>query len=291
MASSQAPNDVARQEDDLQHPSRNDWNPYAIIQSYLTSSLEPDATASALTTPINDILASDSSETDDTPCAEDIWSALLSHARHHHPLSQSIPALIALLAAIKASPSGNTDQPWRQLPSFGMTVREEWNRTISPSASDADPWSCTPVQWASMNAFVALCTVAGVEDFKLYAIWALRAALEDVPGQRSKVGHVADLDHWVPAAAAWVLCAGEVMYREWLGGAEKGSRAASGGMLWEGEGFDLGRWRFWSERLRWVGAQREVDVEEETREWARWAADRMEEVERVEKPGAEGVAS
>ncbi|KAL8980846.1 MAG: hypothetical protein Q9177_005759, partial [Variospora cf. flavescens] len=232
MVSGQAFNGVAREEeeDDLQHPasdiltpeeddwrhpkqgpypqSWSDYNADSLVTSYLTSSLDPNATASALTTPINDFLTSGFPRADSSPPEpEDIWSALLRQARKHHPLSPTISALVALVAAIKASspspPTFKEAQQWQRLPDFSITVRGEWNRTVSSDANDddAERWSCNPLQWASMNAFVARCTVAGVADYKLYAIWALRDALEDIPGERSLVGHVADLDHYVPAAA------------------------------------------------------------------------------------------
>lgn len=86
-----------------------------------------------------------------------------------------------------------------------MEVRENWNRTIDEETLNDDRWSCTPEAWASMNAFIAQLTVAGVADFKLYGIWALRAALEDAPNQCSNVGHVTNMDHYVPAAAVWIL--------------------------------------------------------------------------------------
>ncbi|KAL8970612.1 MAG: hypothetical protein Q9197_003733, partial [Variospora fuerteventurae] len=225
MASGQALNGVAREEDDLQHPasdiltpkddwrhpkqgpypkSRSDYNADSLVASYLTSSLDPNATAFTLTTPINDFPTSGFPRSHFSREPKDIWSAILRQARKHHPLSQTISALVALVAAIKASPSPptfNEAQQWQQLPNFGMTVRGEWNRTVSSDADDAERWSCNPLQWASMNAFVALCTVAGVDDYKVYAIWALRDALEETPGEWSRVGHVADLDHYVPAAA------------------------------------------------------------------------------------------
>lgn len=50
------------------------------------------------------------------------------------------------------------------------------------------------------------------------------------------------------------------------------------------EGFEPERWAFWRERFRWVGVQRGVEVKKETRTWARRALERMEELERTERP-------
>ncbi|KAL8731632.1 MAG: hypothetical protein Q9166_003320 [cf. Caloplaca sp. 2 TL-2023] len=289
------------------------------IRAYLASNLDPKETASALTTPINQHLDSlflrstnsspnneNPHENDnwtpnldptiksidhstsvpwsyDFPNETDIWTSILTLARSVPHSSPTIPHLVSLLAAIKTmpdSPAARVPQKWSQLPNLGTEIRENWNRTIQETEDDAS-WSCTPSGWASMNAFVAQFTAAGVANYNRYAIWALRDALEDPVGHESSVGYPCNLDRHVPAAAVWILYAGKVMYTEWLGLEEPQDR---GGSLWEGKGFEAGRWGFWKERFRWVGKQREVEIQDETREMARRAVERMEEIERVEVP-------
>lgn len=171
---------------------------------------------------------------------------------------------------------------------MGWEIRENWNRTIREPGdrSEGNQWSCTPAQWASMNAFVAQFTIADVLDYTNYCVWALRDALEDVPGQRSMVGHITNLDHLVPAAAVWIFVAGKAIYVEWLewGMNEPEIAGDAGGTLWDRRGFGPKRWAFWKERFEWVAGQEEVEVKEETRRFAREAARRMEEIEKTEAP-------
>ncbi len=122
-----------------------------------------------------------------------------------------------------------------------MEIRENWNRVIVDEEEKAkkeeeeeDKWTCTPSAWTSMNALVAHLTVARVMDFKRYAIWALRDALEEE--EQTQAGST--LNHLVPAAAVWVVVAGEVMYREWIGLEEprdRGGGVVGWGGVYEGE--------------------------------------------------------
>ncbi|KAL8714487.1 MAG: hypothetical protein Q9225_006563 [Loekoesia sp. 1 TL-2023] len=253
---------------------------FSIITSYLSNSLSPQEAALALTTPVNEFLSSQAEETDDSPSEFDIWSAMLATARQHPYNSPTIPALVTLLAAIKEAPTPMTLKRnrytyWTDLPHFGWEARENWNRTIR-EPEDKGGWTCTVEQWTSMNAFVAQITVAGVIDFKNYCIWAMNDALEDIPGRRSVPGPITKLDRHVPAAAVWILVAGKMLYTEWLGLGVEGERTP--------QGLGSERWRFWKERFGWVARQDEVEIKDETRGFARTAAERMEEIERVEVP-------
>ncbi|KAL8950617.1 MAG: hypothetical protein Q9222_003348, partial [Ikaeria aurantiellina] len=178
------------------------------IESYLNNNLNAKDTASLLITPINEALDADNVDDDDIPDEGAIWNVILSITRQHPYNHPYILSLVNLLAAIQDSPDPASwkqhQQSWRHLPSFGMEVRENWNRTLSssPSPQHQHPhWSCTPAEWTSMNALIAHLTVARVFNFNRYAIWALRDALEDEHGQTSLTGRVANLDHYVPAAA------------------------------------------------------------------------------------------
>lgn len=292
---------TATEEEEAQQPKQEQgpqvWSSddvYSTILASLTNSIDPKETASALTKPINAFVESNGPRTDESPDETDIWDTMLLIARQQPPSSPFITSLVTLLAAVKEMPSPDhwphpwylgQQQSWRDLLGFGPEVRENWNRDIFEGAVEGDGWSCTPEGWASMNAFVAQITVAGVVDFKLYAIWALRNALEDIPAQVSNGGHITNLDREVPAAAVWILEAGKMMFTEWLGLKDFGhGNAAKGGMLWVGEGYEPERWVFWRERFRWVGEQRDVKTTEETRVWARRALEKMEEIERMEKP-------
>ncbi|KAL8694833.1 MAG: hypothetical protein Q9218_000592 [Villophora microphyllina] len=248
----------------------------SIISSYLANSHDPQATATSLVEPIGD-----------TWDANIIWEIILGIVRHKPYTHPILPKLVTLLAAIKEMPNSSVLQnsedghSWHDLPYFGWEARENWNRSIT-DADSQDGWSCTPEAWTSMNAFVAQLTVAGVSDFKTYAIWGLREALEQVPQEWSPTGRFVVLDDLLPAAAVWILVAGEVMFKEWMGLEEPSDR---GGKLWEGKGFSVARWNFWRERFRWIEAQT-GGVTQETRDFAGMAAKKMDGVEKTQVAGA-----
>ncbi|KAL8861688.1 MAG: hypothetical protein Q9178_001889 [Gyalolechia marmorata] len=271
------------------------------LESYLTHNLDPTTTARALTTPINSLLDSPNRtayhNTSHLPSEESIWTSILTLTRRVPFSSPTIPHLVSLLAALKTMPAPHqniipapsawegTKFLWSDLPLFGMEVRENWNRVIvdeeekakEEGKEDKDKWTCTPDAWTSMNALLAHLTVARVADFKRYAIWALRDALEEKP--TTTTTQAGSWNHLVPAAAVWVLVAGEVMYREWIGLEEPRDR---GGELWDGVGFTRGRWGFWKERFKVVEVglrEGEEEVMEETGVLARRAVEKMEEVE------------
>ncbi|KAL8782648.1 MAG: hypothetical protein Q9213_005187, partial [Squamulea squamosa] len=200
------------------------------IQSFLDQNLDPTQTAHILTDPINTFLEHPPSNTDHLPEADanalpsstTIWSTILALTRLVPSTSPIIPRLVSLLTALKTMPSPQTNmiaganQPepfhWSSLPGFSMEIRENWNREIVDDKAEDDDTghTCTPTSLASMNALIAQLTAAGVADFKRYAIWALRDALENPPGETNNAGRDCELDHLVPAAVVWVVYAGKV---------------------------------------------------------------------------------
>ncbi|KAL8765625.1 MAG: hypothetical protein Q9209_007357 [Squamulea sp. 1 TL-2023] len=311
MASDQAPGTNVPMAQAVDHHPQSqllsEWNEQhsydqfaqSTVQAYLDQHLDPTQTARTLTVPINTFLDQPPSDTDHLPSADTgalpsstaIWTAILTLTRLVPYTSQSIPRLVSLLAALKTVPSpqnnkilpdSHQSEPfhWSSLPGFGAEVRENWNREIVDDKKEDDDngHTCTPASLTSMNALIAQLTAAGILDFKRYAIWALRDALENPPGETNNAGRDCELDHLVPAAVVWVVYAGKVMYEEWIGAEQPGDKG--GRLLPEEKGFTVKRWGFWRERFRWVAGQREVDVKEETRGMARLAVERMEGVER-----------
>jgi hypothetical protein len=149
------------------------------------------------------------------------------------------------------------------------------------------------------NAFLAKVNASGRcgPDFKCYAIWALRSALEDAPwttppnidprydeDTKARLRHESSpqvLDGYVPPAAQWIFHAGRLIFGsadEYAASPTAGDPAA-GGPLWTGKhGFCRERWDFWKRRFVWVSEQAELDAS--TRDVARAAADAMAEIER-----------
>lgn len=184
--------------------------------------------------------------------------------------------LVQLLGSIKAkgalkrkSKNGSGEEEcetwggkaWTDLPMFGAHMRESMD-TDSPSQSSS-------AIYANTNAFVARITAAGIKDFSLYAIWALRAALEDArpPTMRetsngeTKPKSLAELpvDELLPAALEWFEHCGKYLMKLTQDGktftsgggrpdsSKLGKLAIDAGL--EKSGFNVERWKFWEQRL------------------------------------------
>ena len=131
-------------------------------------------------------------------------------------------------------------------------------------------------EWVNLNAFAARLTTSQTADFSLYAIWTMRDALETPAAQTED----RTLDGHVQAACAWVEHAGEFLYQcqeSWEKDPLKGD-PAKGGPLWEGKsGFCRERWSLWRERMGELSKEKDLQVE--TREAAKGAAERMGQLE------------
>lgn len=176
------------------------------------------------------------------------WQAVISAADTPEDAARS--RLAELLNAIRARgilvrSSGEECVVWgmrayADLPVFGAQMRETWN--FPPPAVSAQ-------SWANLNAFAAQLTLAGI-DFSLYAIWALRHALEEESPEVSQV---------LPAAVQWFRHAGSVLAflalectADARGADLPGELCQAAGLL--DRGFTIRRWEFWKSRLEDIAA-------------------------------------
>jgi hypothetical protein len=124
-------------------------------------------------------------------------------------------------------------------------------------------------KWTNINAFAARLTAAQVVDFSIYAIWAMRSALE-TPIENIK-GE--ELNGTLQAASVWLQLFGSQMHNSrqmWEKSRQQGNMAG-GGPLYEGpSGFCQERWRLWRERVDVL--QREAQLEEKTKQMLRDAS-------------------
>ena len=105
--------------------------------------------------------------------------------------------------------------------------------------------------WTRSNAFVARLVTKQYKalDYEVYAVHAMRAALEEEL-------HADELWMNVPGAVVWIFYAGDFIFnsqREWgpapEGGEPGNQGVAHGGSLWLGKtALCKERWRFWKER-------------------------------------------
>ncbi|OCK80675.1 hypothetical protein K432DRAFT_381990 [Lepidopterella palustris CBS 459.81] len=230
----------------------------------------------------------------------DLWYTILHFAKRtpwRDAASQT--KLVNLVKTLKARPDPPSPQNttkalrndwiwssgslWSNLIMLGPSARECWNDSPGCGAGFLVPEIHA---WTNVNAFVARLTREGLADFWLYAIWAMRPALEekhsDYEVAHKRATAAVNMDALVPAAAVWVLVAGRELWekREDLTRTNKNEGdPAKGGEMWKGKSeFSRERWAFW--RRRFGEEAENGELSEETRRIAKEAAERMEEIER-----------
>ncbi|THV07768.1 hypothetical protein K435DRAFT_772153 [Dendrothele bispora CBS 962.96] len=246
----------------------------AILDAYLVSSqsendaVDTTAAAQKLTSIFNR-MASENPEEPPEPWS--LYDEVLRRVRTttHDSLTQD--KLVKLLGVIKATRPEPKENYWSYLYPLGLSVRELWNDDH------------TSTVWASLNAFTARLSVAGVLDFRVYGIWAMRYSLEDAkihPGTATDSDGLdaTVLNVQIPAAAAWILYAGSLMWDLCETNAYQDDGSARGGPKWEGKGgYSQPRWVFWKMRLeRFVERK---DLAKETTQMAKMAVNKMNSID------------
>jgi hypothetical protein len=137
-------------------------------------------------------------------------------ARRHHPFTpRDHKGPRPTRSDLHLVEDGYRGHFWDILPAFRFNVPGEffkapWERRPEVAAAEEERNTprYTAIQWMSISAFVARCTVSDLLPgigFEFYALRILNYALNL---KRSLVG----LDDHIPAAAAWILHAGEWIY-------------------------------------------------------------------------------
>lgn len=222
----------------------------------------------------------------------DLWYSILHTARltpWRDATAQN--RLLDLVRAFKARPDlplparmtkpprndwiWSSGQLWSNLLMLGPAARECWN----DGPRSGEEHSLPEIHaWTNINAFIASITKEGLGEFWLYAIWAMRDALE-VEHKGQLATSIQDAE--IPAAAAWIMVVGEELWeREDIWEASKtAGNPAGGGKLWKGKrGFCKERWSFWKQRFHLLGQR--TSLKGETREIAAEAFERMENIEK-----------
>ncbi|KAF2501292.1 hypothetical protein BU16DRAFT_195558 [Lophium mytilinum] len=297
MASEAPSTDEAAEIDQL-GPLRNWFMPemdgpaYKTLLSYMSGSSTLGDTVNALATPIDHAYSDPpqakkaTERSDNEKSAEgllwNLWYSVLHTAKRN---SWREPAahdrLLALVKALKARPDPPRPDPmpeklqgdwiwepgvlWSELLMIGPATRESWNDV---PREDYEVSIAEIHAWTNVNSFVARLTVEGIADFVIYSGWMVKMMLEVMGQKKGRVPKGTRLDAVVPPAAVWILQAGSIVRDHKAGENEDRSVKSS----------------FYEER--WVAGKKafkEVverdDVAEETREIAREAFARMEELE------------
>ncbi|KAF2496456.1 hypothetical protein BU16DRAFT_538992 [Lophium mytilinum] len=263
---------------------------YSIIASYMTGFLALAATVTSLATPIDHAYTHPLIPTARTALPEpsaagtsldafdpawlasaemlpwELWYAVLHHARRNSwrdTVSHS--ALIWEPGVV-----------WSELHMLGPSLIESFGAPAIYAPGDAEKISVPQTHaWTNVGGFVARLAAAGVWGVQ-FGVRFLKGPKWTL-GQKAKVimsntgvGKGRHLDCEMPAAAVWMILAGELVWERRVAGWREEVEL-------EGR-FSGERWERWKGDFESVS--RRGDVAVETREMAREAFQRMEELER-----------
>lgn len=244
---------------------------YSAIQEYMHDAADLETTVASITKPIDDAVVKQ--KADDYQWGY-LWNSVL-HSAKRVPFRQADrhTKLVDFVRAIKDHPGPSSTQPYKSLPGFGMQARETFND--SP-IHDLGQFAPEIHAWTNLNYFLARLTESEVHTFYMYAIWAMRDALEEKADPPK-----AWYDAHVPAAAAWVFALGSQLYareEDLTPKNEYEGNPARGGALWTGGSeFSKARWDFWKRRFKEVAEEEEAS--EETKKIAKEAVAEMQRAE------------
>lgn len=279
---------------------------YQILTHYISDSVTLDTAIAEIQAPLTKALAQTSDPDEFNKFIEtelsSTWKALLLLITKTPRDSTTQDKLLNLLSALSSQPpltskdqtpvllnwGDKASKVWSDLPLLGPQLREWWNFPL-PDNDGEDVDEDAKAGWINLNAFVARLTAASSVksnkegegrksmDHSLYAIWALRTALES---ENAPAGRV--YEAWLGAAAVWVIYAGQFLHALCEEGKTDIGRVGRTGdkLKKEGEmvsGFYADRWRFWREELGKV--ERGGGVRDEVvRELIRRARETMKEL-------------
>ncbi|KAI9760037.1 MAG: hypothetical protein M1835_000255 [Candelina submexicana] len=247
------------------------------LQSYLNNKTTPQEAAHAIIQPTL-------SSKDPFANLNSLWD-LLQEALIQLPATH-IPRIIILLQAIQdlsfpekppTIPTESADPDlerfsWKELPRFGHlwadTHRpDRWRNNLStalssnPTPENRQELRATHIRKAHIEALLAVQNVGGIPLLD----WGYETIADAL--ERS----AAILDFEIPAAREWIAVAGKELFQGAKEGRQSWALRTKRDMGKEDERMNLGRWRFWEERMRECQERSKEGVEDA----ARWAAEEM----------------
>ncbi|OBT40170.1 hypothetical protein VE00_08809 [Pseudogymnoascus sp. WSF 3629] len=221
------------------------------LTASIASKSDPSSAARALTAPAEEKFSTGSPESDIEGGLRPVWGSIIDVAADTDHQSQE--PLVAVLRAVQQQKFANDASEvtvwgekvkvWSDLPLFGASVRDAWNR--APGTGSANDFSAS--QWKNINGFLARLTSLSSStpafDFSMFGLWTLRSASE------ANEPSPADVD----AGKVWFEYAEDVLTK--LSKEEKSFPAkvgAGGGSYADKEwtGFNPQRLEVWQAALR-----------------------------------------
>ncbi|KAI1482447.1 hypothetical protein F4774DRAFT_371320 [Daldinia eschscholtzii] len=232
------------------------------------------------------------------------WEALLDIASDVSPCSPEQDVLVKSVLLLEAI--GNNEKPeekmWKNLPDFGIAVRESWNRspTTGNGKDDKPADEYTELEWLNLNSFMARLHASQKGGWGPFPIWQLREGLEsplspkdDIPTPNTRVR----------IAAEWILRSSHRLfidsllhsYSDDLEGPETG-RPYHCGPLYSGKShYSVERWCFWKSRLSDIRTEISEDLhpvlDEAIKTMNTTEREHGERLEYVDDPGKSKVKS
>ncbi|XTI85010.1 hypothetical protein V2W45_1518315 [Cenococcum geophilum] len=146
---------------------------------------------------------------------------------------------------------------WTKLPSLDTSLREAWLEPV-----EQDDTLGPFYQWVNLNSFAARLLATGLVSWTHFAIWSLRAALENPPPKSR--------DFW----GFRIYSSSKLFERLGDEDDEELLRVTATGPFYKGEpGLCPERWLFWKEKFRTIAQQVES---KEVKDIAISAADKMD---------------
>lgn len=255
---------------------------YTSVQDYLKEKLELEDAAKKILTPIDEKI---SAERLDDVNFMDLWFSILHAARRTHYRDPNVHiSIVRLVQAFKEHSIPNNEQYnylHKKQTDLLMACREVYNDQPIPGTS----FEVENLAWSNLNFFLALLVREKLADNFLFAIWAMRQALETPNEDDEESTAVQKYETYVPAAAVWVFGAHHVLFEKQEDLTPKDKKHGNpgrGGALWKGKAeFSPARWNFWKDRFAEIAKM--DGLGEETRTVAKDAVESMERAATFEK--------
>ncbi|OBT80780.1 hypothetical protein VF21_00100 [Pseudogymnoascus sp. 05NY08] len=223
------------------------------LTASIASKTDPSSAARALTAPAEDKLSTGSPESDIEGGLRPVWESIINVAAHTEHQSQE--HLVSIVRAVQQQTLtkdgasevevwGENVKVWSDLPLFGVSVRDAWNR--APGTGSANDFSAS--QWRNINTFLARLTSLSAStpsfDFSMFGLWTLRSAFE-----ATSEATPADTD----AAKVWFEYAEDVLTTLSNEGKSFPAKVGAGGGRYADKGwtgFNADRLKVWQAALQ-----------------------------------------
>lgn len=191
------------------------------------------------------------------------WDVLINIASQVPPCSPEQDVLVETVILLEAIGEGDKpeNQIWKDLPDFGIAVRESWNRSpmVENEKGDKDSHEFTEPEWLNLNSFMARLH-DNQTGWGKFPIWELRDGLEsplslkdNMPTPNTRVRVAIE---WILRSSCRLLLDSLMHnYSDYHESPSTGYPYSCGPLYSGTSGCSLERWCFWKRRLSEIKAE------------------------------------